>query len=69
MPRNGKTFETLIQQSLRMIIEPIMEIVGHAKDKKTVRILLHDLREVVILDAVNELLYDDGCRNLSVVHI
>ena len=69
MARDGQATEALPQQCLRLGKEAIVQIVGHAEDEETVRILLHDLREIVVLDAVDELLYDDGCRHLGVVHV
>ena len=69
MARDGEASEALPQQRLRLLKETVVQIVGHAEDEETVRILLHDLRKVVILDTVDKLLYDNSCRHLGIVHI
>ena len=67
--RDGETTEPLIQQRLGLLQEAVFQIVGHSEDEEAVRIFLLNLGEVVVLQAIDKLLYDDGCRHLGIVHV
>ena len=66
---NGHPLETTFDEGGSLGIEARMQVVGHATDEETVVVLpLHEV-EILVLLTVDELLHDDGCRHLGIIHI
>ena len=69
MGRNGQSTESVLYQSLSLLIEPRMQVVCHAEAEETVGIFRANLLEIVVLQSVDELLNHHGGLHLCIVHV
>lgn len=52
-----------------MLIETVLQIVTHATDEEAVGITALNLGKIVILYAINKLLYHDSGSHLCIIHV
>ena len=70
MTGNGDaTKALLLDEPTCLVIKAITQVVDHAAGEEAIGIALADLCEIVVLYAVDELLYDNGCCHLCIVHV
>ena len=70
MTGDGNAAKTFFFNELSsLFIETIFQVFDHAAGQEAVGIAATDLGEIVVLQTIDKLLHDDGCRHLCIVHV
>ena len=66
---DSNALKPLTDESFGFVGEVRLEVVAHAAGNEAVGVFLLYLFQVVVLEAVDKFLHDDGCRHLCIVHV